>query len=43
MEYGHFFAGIGIKTTIIQRPLKVVPEEEPEVSDLLKVGDGEAY
>ncbi len=37
MEYGHFFAGIGVKTTIIQRPIKVLPEEEPEVSDLLKL------
>ncbi len=36
MEYGHFFSAIGTKTTIIQRPFRVVPEEEPEVSDLLK-------
>ena len=36
MEYGHFFSAIGTKTTIIQRPLRVLPEEEPEVSDLLK-------
>ncbi len=36
MEYGHFFSAIGTKTTILQRPLRVVPEEEPEVSDLLK-------
>ncbi len=35
-EYGHFFAGIGVKTTIIQRPFRLVPEEEPEISDLLK-------
>ena len=37
MEYGHFFSGIGTKTTIIQRPSRVLPEEEPEVSDLLKM------
>ena len=37
MEYGHFFSAIGTKTTIIQRPFRVVPEEEPEVSDLLKM------
>jgi dihydrolipoamide dehydrogenase len=37
VEYGHFFAGIGVKTTIIQRLPKLVPEEEPEVSDLLKL------
>ncbi len=36
MEYGHFFSAIGTKTTIIQRPDRVVPEEEPEISDLLK-------
>jgi dihydrolipoamide dehydrogenase len=36
MEYGHFFSAIGTKTTIIQRPFRVVPEEEPEISDLLK-------
>jgi dihydrolipoamide dehydrogenase len=36
MEYGHFFSAIGAKTTIIQRPSRVVPEEEPEISDLLK-------
>ena len=35
-EYGHFFSGIGTKTTIIQRPLVLVPGEEPEISDLLK-------
>lgn len=35
MEYGHFSA-MGTKTTIIQRPYRVVPEEEPEISDLLK-------
>lgn len=35
-EYGHFFSGIGAKTTIIQRPPVLVPEEEPEISDLLK-------
>jgi dihydrolipoamide dehydrogenase len=35
-EYGHFFSGIGTKTTIIQRPLRIVPDEEPEISDLLK-------
>ena len=36
MEYGHFFSGIGTKTTILQRPDRVVPEEEPEISELLK-------
>lgn len=36
IEYGHFFSAIGTKTTIIQRPYRLVPEEEPEISDLLK-------
>lgn len=36
MEYGHFFAGIGTKTIIIQRSERLLPEEEPEISDLLK-------
>jgi dihydrolipoamide dehydrogenase len=36
MEYGHFFSGIGAKTTILQRPYRVLPDEEPEISQLLK-------
>ncbi len=36
VEYGHFFSGLGTKTTILQRPPRILPEEEPEVSDLLK-------
>jgi mycothione reductase len=36
VEYGHFFSSIGTKTTIIQRPFRLLPEEEPEISDLLK-------
>jgi len=36
VEYGHFFSGIGTKTTIIQRPNTILPDEEPEISDLLK-------
>ena len=37
MEYGHFFSGIGTKTTILQRPPRLLPDEEPEISDLLKL------
>jgi mycothione reductase len=37
VEYAHFFSGIGTKTTLIQRPLKLLKDEEPEVSDLLKL------
>jgi mycothione reductase len=36
MEYGHFFSTIGTKTTIIQRPHYIIPEEETKISDLLK-------
>ncbi len=36
VEYAHFFSGIGVKTTLLQRPSKLLKEEEPEVSDLLK-------
>ncbi len=36
-EYGHFFSGIGVKTTLIQRPQTLLKTEEPEVSDLLKL------
>jgi len=35
-EYGHFFSGVSTKTTIIQRPHRLLPDEEPEISDLLK-------
>ena len=36
VEYAHFFSGIGTKTTLIQRPVSLLKNEEPEVSDLLK-------
>ncbi|MGA3111490.1 MAG: dihydrolipoyl dehydrogenase [Candidatus Bathyarchaeia archaeon] len=35
VEYGHFFSVIGTKTTILQRPNRVLPDEEPEISELL--------
>ena len=35
-EYGHFLAAMGSKVTIIGRNPQFVPQEEPEVSDLLK-------
>jgi mycothione reductase len=35
-EYANFFSGIGTKTTLIQRNVRIVPDEEPEVSELLK-------
>jgi mycothione reductase len=35
-EMGHFFSSIGTKVTIVGRNPKIVPHEEPEISDLLK-------
>lgn len=35
-EYSHFFASMGTKTTVIQLEPRVLPNEEPEISELLK-------
>ncbi len=35
-EYGHFFAAMGSDVTIVQRNERLVPNEEPEISELLK-------
>jgi dihydrolipoamide dehydrogenase len=35
-EFGHFFAAMGTKVTILQRAERLVREEEPEISELLK-------
>jgi mycothione reductase len=35
-EFGHFFASMGAKVTIVGRNPQFVPEEEPEVSELAK-------
>ena len=35
-EFAHFFAAVGTKVTILQRGERLVKEEEPEISDLLK-------
>ncbi len=35
-EFAHFFSAMGTKVTILQRAERLVKEEEPEVSDLLK-------
>jgi len=35
-EYGHFFAAMGTKVTIAQRNIRLIPDEEPEISELLK-------
>ena len=39
-EFGHFFASVGTKVTIIQRSPRLLPDEEPEISDLLKLEMG---
>lgn len=36
VEFGHFFASMGVKITILQRHNRIIKEEEPEISDLLK-------
>jgi dihydrolipoamide dehydrogenase len=35
-EFAHFFSAVGTKVTILQRAGRLVKEEEPEISDLLK-------
>ena len=35
-ECSHFFSSMGTEVTIVQRNPRLLPEEEPEVSDLLK-------
>ena len=35
-EFAHFFAAMGTRVTILQRNEYLVPEEEPEISTLLK-------
>lgn len=35
-EYAHFFSAMGTRVTLIQRAERLVKEEEPEISDLLK-------
>ncbi len=39
-EFAHFFEAMGTKVTIVQRNKRLVPEEEPEVSELLKTALG---
>jgi dihydrolipoamide dehydrogenase len=36
VEYGHFFAAMGTKVTILEMADRLVLAEEPEISDLLK-------
>ncbi len=36
VEYGHFFAAMGTRVTILQKAVRLVKDEEPEVSALLE-------
>ena len=36
VEFAHFFEAMGTKVTLIQRNARLVPDEEPEVSELLR-------
>jgi mycothione reductase len=36
VEYAHFFAALGTKVSVVQRQSRLIPNEEPEVSDHLK-------
>jgi dihydrolipoamide dehydrogenase len=36
VEYGHFFAAMGTRVTILEMADRLVLAEEPEVSDLLR-------
>ncbi|MBI5055743.1 MAG: dihydrolipoyl dehydrogenase [Nitrospirae bacterium] len=36
VEYAHFFSAIGTKVTVVMRNARLLPFEEPEISELLK-------
>jgi mycothione reductase len=36
VEFAHFFEAIGAKVTVIQKNQRLVPDEEPEISELLR-------
>jgi len=36
VEYAHFFAALGTKVTVVQRQSRLLPNEEPEISEYLK-------
>ena len=39
-EYAHFFDAMGVKVTLLQRNVRLLPEEEPEISAFLKKAMG---
>jgi mycothione reductase len=36
VEYAHFFSALGTKVTVVERNARLLPFEEPEISELLK-------
>ncbi|HVO68209.1 MAG TPA: dihydrolipoyl dehydrogenase [Syntrophales bacterium] len=36
VEYAHFFAALGTKVTVVQRQSRLLPNEEPEISEYLR-------
>ena len=42
-EYGHFFSSMGSKVTIVGRNPQFLPEEEPEISRVVRKELGEAH
>jgi dihydrolipoamide dehydrogenase len=40
-EFAHFFSAMGVRVSIIQRNLRLVPDEEPEISFVVKKKLGE--
>ncbi len=36
VEYAHFFSAVGTRVTVLQRNRRLVPDEEPEISELLR-------
>jgi len=36
-EYGHFFSAMGAEVTVIGRNSRLLPQEEPEISELAKI------
>ncbi len=36
VEYAHFFSGMGTKVTVLERGDRLIPQSEPEISELLE-------
>lgn len=40
-EFAHFFSALGVRTTIVQRNLRLLPEQEPQISNVVESKLGE--